>query len=274
MRNILNVEEFEKNKFFERNLNLDELGLIYCLLNFEEQDLNIFLKRLNLDIQEFKKIISSLENKNILTLNIDVNKSGCTYWIVKFINSIKKEIVKEKYEDIFILSELQKRTFKEIDNHQELFLKLFKLYEQNKSIYETEGVIEINNEEEYINYLESISPISLLNNLNINVVAKELYVIYEEICIKNKDKSLINFLIDYVISTSVYNNFSLSFFNKIIKNWESNDINDVKTAINYIKEAKEKTNKSIYQEPEWEEVNVDNVDVESIDKMLKEFGNK
>ncbi len=275
MKNFLIVEKFKKVDIYKNKLNLEELGMIYAIVNFDNNDLDALLNCLSIKIDTFKSIMQSLEAKKIVKLNVEIKNKEFVYWEITFINQEKEK--SSDLEKLFILSDEQILKLSELKSKEEVFLNACKIYELTKEKYENKRVLEITTKEEYINYLNSVNPITLFSDLNVNINTKELYTLFEEICIKNKDKGMINLLIDYVVSTSVYNNFSLSFFNKVLKNWEENEIDDIQKAISYVKEAKEKINAkntSNYEEPVWENVDQEKIEVEDVEKLLKEFGNK
>ncbi len=275
MKNILIVENLVEFDNFNFELNLEELGMIYYLKNLKEIELDYLLNNLSINVDKFRNIIQKLETKKIIKLNLDVKNKEFVYWKVSFIKEEFK--VESNLKKLFILSDEQVNILENLSSKEEVFFKAYKIYELNKDKYKNDRVLEIGTKEEYINYLNEINPIVLFGDLNVSITTKELYDIYDAICIKNKDKGMINLLIDYVISTSVYNNFSLSFFNKVLANWEENDINDINKAIEYVKKAKEKINSkntSNYEEPVWEDISQKNIEVEDVDKLLKEFGNK
>ncbi len=275
MKNFLIIENFKKVDIYKNKLNLEELGMIYAIVNFDNNDLDALLNCLSIKIDIFKSIMQSLEAKKIVKLNVEIKNKEFVYWEITFINQEKEK--SSDLEKLFILSDEQILKLSELKSKEEVFLNACKIYELTKEKYENKRVLEITTKEEYINYLNSVNPITLFSDLNVNINTKELYTLFEEICIKNKDKGMINLLIDYVVSTSVYNNFSLSFFNKVLKNWEENEIDDIQKAISYVKEAKEKINAkntSNYEEPVWENVDQEKIEVEDVEKLLKEFGNK
>ncbi len=275
MKNFLIIENFKKVDIYKNKLNLEELGMIYAIVNFDNNDLDALLNCLSIKIDTFKSIMQSLEAKKIVKLNVEIKNKEFVYWEITFINQEKEK--SSDLEKLFILSDEQILKLSELKSKEEVFLNACKIYELTKEKYENKRVLEITTKEEYINYLNSVNPITLFSDLNVNINTKELYTLFEEICIKNKDKGMINLLIDYVVSTSVYNNFSLSFFNKVLKNWEENEIDDIQKAISYVKEAKEKINAkntSNYEEPVWENVDQEKIEVEDVEKLLKEFGNK
>ncbi len=275
MKNILIVENLVEFNNFNSKLNLEELGMIYYLKNLKEKNLDNLLNDLSIKVDKFRGLIQNLEKKKIIKLDLDVKNKEFVCWKISF---IKEEIkVKSNLRNLFILSEEQVKNLEKLSSKEEVFFKAYKIYELNKDKYKNDRVLEIKTKEEYIKYLKEINPIVLFGDLNVSITTKELYALYDAICIKNKDKAMVNLLIDYVISTSVYNNFSLSFFNKVLDNWEENDIDDINKAIEYVKQAKEKINSkntSNYEEPVWEELSQESIEVEDVDKLLKEFGNK
>ncbi len=275
MKNFLIIENLKIRDFYKSNLKLEELGLIYSIINFENNDLDTLLNYLGIEMTKFKSIIQSLEEKSIIKLNVEIKNKEFVYWEITFVNEDKK--VKSSLENLFILSDEQVQNLNNLKSKEEIFLKVCKIYELTKEKYQNKRVLELETKEEYIKYLNSVNPITLFNDLNIDISTKELYVLFEEICIKNKDKGMINLLIDYVVSTSIYNNFSLNFFNKVLKNWEENSIDDIQKAIDYVKKAKEKINDkntSNYEEPTWDNVNEEEIVIDDVEKLLKDFGNK
>ncbi len=273
MKNILVVENLEDLNVSGYNLSLQELGMIYCLSTIKNPDLDNLLDYLFIKVDKFKDIIQCLEEKNVLELKVEVKNKEFVYWEIIFKN--KKEISKSNLTKLFILSKEQINNLEKLKTKEEQFFNAYKIYELSKEKYVNEAVVEIKTKEEYVNYLNTVNTITLFSDLNVNLNTKELYRLFEVLCIEDKEKGMINLLVDYVISTSVYNNFSLSFFDKVLSNWEENQINNIEDAIKYVKEAKQKINSNTnYEEPVWENVDQENIEVEDVEKLLKEFGNK
>ncbi len=273
MKNILVVENIEELKISNYNLTLEELGMIYCLSKLKNSDLDNLLDYLFIKVDKFKAIIQCLEEKNVLKLKVEVKNKEFVYWEIIF--NDKKEMSESNLTKLFILSKEQINNLEKLKTKEEKFFNAYKIYELSKDKYINEEIMEIKTKEEYINYLNTVNTITLFNDLNVNLNTKELYRIFEVLCIENKEKGMVNLLIDYVISTSIYNNFSLAFFDKVLMNWEENKINNIEEAIKYVKEAKQKINSNTnYEEPVWENVDQENIEVEDVEKLLKEFGNK
>ncbi len=274
MKNILIIENENKLDLKKYNLNLEELGMIYCLSNIKETSLDKLLDKLLIKIDKFKGIIQSFEKKGLLRLRVEVKNKEYVYWEICF---KEEEYIESNLTKLFILSNDQVNNLDKLKTKEEKFFNAFKIYELSKEKYINTSITEIKTKEEYINYLTNVNTITLFNDLNIKINTKELYRIFEVLCIENKDKGMINLLVDYVISTSVYNNFSLSFFNKVLDNWEENNIKNIEEAIVYVKDAKEKIDaksNSNYEEPVWDKVDEEKIEVEDVEKLLKEFGNK
>ncbi len=280
MKNLIVLEDFEKELKIT-NCSLEEIGMLYYFKSHSKEfELDEFLNDVNININKFRNLINSLVDNEIINFEIDVKEETYVYWLIKNISQNKTTFKNNNNNNLlqlFILNEEQIALINEITDQREKFKRLFKVYEYNQHNYILKNEINIESEEDYKNYLKQVNPLTLLNALNVKVDISDVYCLYKAIVINNIKKEVVNFLIDYNVSTSVYNNFSITFFEKVLHNWTNNNINTLEEAMDYIKRTKEKLNttqKGIYKEPVWEEEQLPPQDItqeqlEEIEKMIK-----
>ncbi len=272
MKNIIRITNLNSDFKVNKILSLDEYGFIYYLINKGNDLLLESLQQdINMNIDEFKNICKSLDEKGILTLDFQIKQYESVIWDLSFIK--QESLMGRNYLDIFKISDAQIHALSQIIDEKELILRLFRMYQADPSIYDINEEIIINNEEDYIKYLRSNSPITILHSNQIKPTIKEINLIFNYVYKEDYPKDVINFLLEYVITTSTYNNLSIEYFVKIISNWQKHNIKSLPKAMEYIKSKKEELSKSTnkYVEPKWEQEEIEMVqqDLEDVKRLLE-----
>lgn len=262
MKNIIRVKNNKvKLNIKKHNLNLEEYGFLYYLkeLDSECQIEELFVS-LNITMNKFKEILNRLANEKVLTIDINPNGYSTIEWEILFIEESKEKCLNKEehilnYEKLFILNEVQKEQVSNVLDKKELFLRLYRIYESTKEKYLLKDTIVIDNEEHYKLYLRRSSPITILLNNQIEPTLKDVNLLFEVIYTRQVEVEVMNFLIEYVIYSSVYKNFSINYFITVLNNWEKNNIETLEDAMEYINTAKDKVENmnSAYKEPVWDE---------------------
>ncbi len=272
MKNIIRITNLNRDFKVNKILSLEEYGFIYYLMNKgNELSFDSLQHDVNINIDDFKIICKKLDEKGILTLTFQIKEYESVVWDIKFIKH--ESPVVQSYLDIFKISADQVQALSEIIDEKELILRLFRMYEADPNVYDIEDEVIINNEEDYIKYLRKNSPITILHNNQIKPAIKEINLIFNYIYKEGYPKDVINFLLEYVITTSTYNNLSIDYFVKIINNWKRQNIKNLPDAMEYIKSKKEELRKKSnkYVEPKWEQEEIEMVqqDLEDVKRLLE-----
>ncbi|MFV0288349.1 MAG: DnaD domain protein [Mycoplasmatales bacterium] len=257
---VLKANEIEE-------LELEELGLIYYFVLIKEDvSLKKMLQKFNLDISEFKQKLQILENKKKIKLEIVIKEYDKVYWNISLIHSERIIPSIRNYHELFYLTTVQQTNLSQIKDSQELFLRLYNIYKNNTDKYVPQ-VKKIENLEQYTENLKVINPLEFIWSFGIKPDVKEVYTIYEAICLNNTKFELVNFLIDYTVSTSIYKNFSTNFFNKVLENWQNNDIKELDQAMKYVKTKKAEQRQGNYVDPNWEDIEKEETKTQNYNKL-------
>lgn len=278
MNNVFNIKNCQLKDLNQLEISLEEYGILSYIL-IENPSLEQLLEYFNIDIELFREIIKELVNKKIMNLNI-INLLSEVSWELDFTQKTYSNEVDfssskfEKIAKIFYLNKEQIDVLKTIEDDQILLSRIYNIRRDNiaEKAYSDINVLKINNIKDYKKYLNSSSPFLILSFLKNKSTYQDFELFYTILIIQNYNLGLINFLIEYSINTSVYNNFSHNFFKKVLNNWSAHDLQTVDDAMKFIQEIEKKQTKGNYKDPNWNEKIVKNngVEKDNIKSWLKE----
>ncbi len=241
----------------DNNLSIAENGLILLLKKYNNCGVIDFktFKNNNLTeviIDNLKKLVANniIEIKNINQDNNVILHVSSKHQNSDSVNINKKEMIKKCFQ----LDELQINSIIEQSNNQKLLETnltriCFDNYQEKKM-----PITVINSELDLINLLNVITPLETILTHNFSLDKNDFSNVYQLINDFDLPMPIINYAIDYAISKSKYGNLSYSFVRKLLKNWQKNNINSVKNAIDFINESnwEYSKNTSKFITPEYE----------------------
>ncbi len=163
-------------------------------------------------------IINGQPHKSIKLTNIDINKK---LQLCYQLNELKLKTIMERSTD--------KKSFK-----FNLVNVCFDNYTERKL-----PMTELNSQEQFIEFMYSITPFETILSHDKQLSKRDFDNVFELISNYEFDLALINFAIDYAITTSKYHNLSYEFVKILLDSWKKNKITDVNSAVELIKLQKQ-----------------------------------
>lgn len=135
--------------------------------------------------------------------------------------------------------------------------------------------VEINSEEEFIEFLNSITPIELIRTHGKQPSLNDFDHIFELIKKYNCDMGLINFAIDYAITESKFGNLSYAYVEKLLQSWAAAKISSASDGLEFVRKFKqERMNKaSNFVAPEYEMPKENEAKVTDLKELFAEDNN-
>ncbi len=180
-------------------------------------------------------IINGQPSKSIKLTNIDINKK---LQLCYQLNELKQKTIMERSTD--------KKSFK-----FNLVNVCFDNYTARKL-----PMTELNSQEQFIEFMYSITPFETILSHDKQLSKRDFDNVFELISNYDFDLALINFAIDYAITTSKYHNLSYEFVKILLDSWKKHKITDVNSAIELIKLQKQASQSkgTKYVAPNYEQV--------------------
>ncbi len=163
-------------------------------------------------------IINGQPKKSIKLTNIDINKK---LQLCYQLNELKLKTIMERSTD--------KKSFK-----FNLVNVCFDNYVERKL-----PMTELNSQEQFIEFMYSITPFETILSHDKQLSKRDFDNVFELISNYDFDLALINFAIDYAITTSKYHNLSYEFVKILLDSWKKHKITDVNSAVELIKLQKQ-----------------------------------
>lgn len=280
---------------FDKKINIiDEIQKLtleeYALLSFINGQVDegndkiniIIIKELFSNKLDVYKTLKSLEQNNKIKINFKMENNNMIISLTNYFeNDNQKNDMKplkeaddyHKLKKIILLEDYKIKNLSKL-NDKELLINSFRLIQKNLDNYNNQEIINIKDEQSYINYLNTVNPITHLLNLNQIFKFEYFEFIFVNVIQKEEEIGKINFLLDYSVNNSIYKNLSIKFAQEILNSWNKNNITNLNEAMQYIKQSKEQQKK--YKEPEWEEISQNNKIKEeyNVNELLKKNGLK
>lgn len=163
-------------------------------------------------------IINGQPKKSVKLTNIDINKK---LQLCYQLNDLKLKTIMERSTD--------KKSFK-----FNLVNVCFDNYTERKL-----PMTELNSQEQFIEFMYSITPFETILSHDKQLSKRDFDNVFELISNYDFDLALINFAIDYAITTSKYHNLSYEFVKILLDSWKKHKITDVNSAVELIKLQKQ-----------------------------------
>lgn len=280
---------------FDKKINIiDEIQKLtleeYALLSFINGQVDegndkiniIIIKELFSNKLDVYKTLKLLEQNNKIKINFKMENNNMIISLTNYFeNDNQKNDMKplkeaddyHKLKKIILLEDYKIKNLSKL-NDKELLINSFRLIQKNLDNYNNQEIINIKDEQSYINYLNTVNPITHLLNLNQIFKFEYFEFIFVNVIQKEEEIGKINFLLDYSVNNSIYKNLSIKFAQEILNSWNKNNITNLNEAMQYIKQSKEQQKK--YKEPEWEEISQNNKIKEeyNVNELLKKNGLK
>lgn len=266
----INIEcqkiNFDINNSFEQN------GVIYLLSKFNNKGIMDLNKIIDSNQEKnFIIILSQLSEKKVIKIK-QTNESNSL--VINVIDShtqiipLQKDISRnQKIQVCYQLDEKKLKSISSMSFDQNNFkFNLVNICYENY-VPRKLAVKEINSQEDFISLMESITPLEAIIINNKNLTKRDFSSVYDLLMNYNFDLPLINFAIDYSITTSKYYNLSYEFVQMLLDSWKKQKILSIKDAMELIQAQKEANTKkgSKYIDPSYEKPNLSNEDNTSID---------
>lgn len=266
----INIEcqkiNFDINNSFEQN------GVIYLLSKFNNKGIMDLNKIIDSNQEKnFINILSQLSEKKVIKIK-QTNESNSL--VINVIDShtqiipLQKDISRnQKIQVCYQLDEKKLKSISSMSFDQNNFkFNLVNICYENY-VPRKLAVKEINSQEDFISLMESITPLEAIIINNKKLTKRDFSSVYDLLMNYNFDLPLINFAIDYSITTSKYYNLSYEFVHMLLDSWKKQKILSIKDAMELIQAQKEANTKkgSKYIDPSYEKPNLSNEDNTSID---------
>lgn len=266
----INIEcqniNFDINNSFEQN------GVIYLLSTFNNKGIMELNKIVDSNQEkEFINILSQLSEKKVIKIkqtnesnSLVINVTNSHSQVVPLQKSISRN---QKIQVCYQLDEKKLKSITSMSFDQNNFkYNLVNICYQNY-VPRKLTVKEINSQEDFISLMESITPLETIIINNKALTKRDFSNIYDLLINYNFDLPLINFAIDYSITTSKYYNLSYEFVHMLLDSWKKQKILSVKDAMELIQTQKEANTKkgSKYIDPSYEKPNLNNESNTKID---------
>lgn len=284
MKNIIKLKNEENINILRYPLDLNGYGLLSYLISegnnlIAMEDIE---KKFGISIKEMTAILKNIGRISGIDLDIKM-ADDMVMWSIQLENKgLESEVcrVQETSKEsnlkfTFKLTNAQENELLKIEDERIAFKRLLVMLDQTYKDFISTHVITIKNEEDYKRYLNETSAITMMLNSHITPTPINLEFLYKELVVKKKDIGLINFLIEYCVRKSTYNNFSLRYAGLISESWEKNKIDTIDQAMKHVKEIEKKKEVGSYVEPDWTEESKSNQIAEEfvdIDSLLEEKG--
>lgn len=260
MKDLLFLEK--NNDIKKTKFKIEE----YAILQYIDNDSGCEL----IDIDEYFEIDTIKIIKKMAKdtkIKLEINSDGKNNnWILKLIYDDK--INENNSLKIFHLNDNQINELSIISNGKIKLECLIKYFDFKLNGFFKNRQINLNNKNDYLEYIKSNNPIQILIDNNVSITKTEIEFLYKYIYIEKSTTPVLNICIDYCIKNSIYNNFSISFANKIIDNWKKNNLCTVDEVLLYLKNSKQIKEKGNYVDPKWTTFEK-NKNIISVDEMKK-----
>ncbi len=227
-----------------RNLSLEENGLI-GLLNLHNNRGVVELSDIigANDGKHTLNVLQQLVNKNLFYIN-ETNENDSL--VINIINEPPKKDTKlinisknKKLQLCYQLNETKLKSIMERSSDSKSFkYNLVSICYENYTIRKL-PVTEVNSQEDFVELMYAITPFETILTHDKKLTRRDFDQIFDLLSNYEFDMALINFAIDYAISTSKYHNLSYEFVMILLDSWKKHKITDVNGAVELIKLQKE-----------------------------------
>lgn len=272
MKDIIQLKKRTQFLNFQlKKMTFEEYGLLMCLKDSSDgisfRDVQTKFKT---SVENIIEIIKKLISDGIIDLEIETTGDQ-NLWIIEIlenqVGSTASIVEKDLLVKVFGITEDQSLEIRKITDLKLALIQLINIIDFGfEDLIKTEEII-INNENDYVKYLEDNSPLTILINLEIKISTKILEYIFTKIYVEQKNCGLINYLIEFSVKNSKYENFSIEYADAILKNWEKNQLNSASKVLEFVRKNKENKLKGKYSEPKWDQE-------VSANKNEEQLGNK
>lgn len=277
MKNIISIDKNYSIKQIESlGLTFEEFGF---LTSINETGTLFDFKTLEKEFYATEKEIILILKKLAKNKKIEIiifSNSDNVNWQLKYNIAENKKTSKNKNTLTFLfgITSVQELQLGKELNGNLLFKKLLNIVDLSFENLQINDDIIIGNEKTYVVYLKSFSPIIILKNLNIKITNDNLEFIFNKCHVEKREIALVNFLIEYSVKNSKYNNFSTKFAELMLESWDAQKIKTVEKCISFFKEIKNSEVKGKYVEPVWDKKESSEVEKNTtkIDDLLSKNG--
>lgn len=244
---------------FNPEFTLEENGLLSLFSTYNNK--GIFdLKQVcgPNQVKNIARVLKQLSKKDVFNIK-ETNENDSL--VINIINGSSKQfkpitnISKNKKMQIcFQLNESKMKSITERSNDSKSFK--FNLVNVCFENYTTRKlpISEVNSQAEFVELMYSITPFETINIHDKTLTRKDFDNIFEIINNNDVDLALINFAIDYAISSSKYYNLNYEFVQILLDSWKKNKVSTVDNAIELIalQKASVKAKGSKYVDPTYD----------------------
>ncbi len=244
----------------DNKLTLEQNGLISLLSYYNNKGIISFASVVgNNNVTLAINILKQLVKEKIFYIN-ETNENDSL--VINIINGETKQQTKltnidinKKIQICYQLNELKLKTIMERSTDKQSFkFNLVNVCFDNYQM-RTLPLTEVNSQEQFIEFMYLVTPFETILSHAKELSKRDFDNVFELISKYDFDLALINFAIDYAITTSKYHNLSYDFVRILLDSWKKHKINDVSSAVELIKMQKQASqNKgSKYVAPSYEE---------------------
>ncbi len=275
----LNIECSNLNDF-SKCTSLEEVGVLTLLDTFNNKGVTPLKVVFPIGVHENTlSLITKLSKQGLFEITKTNENDSLVINIINKPAKVKLENLStnKKIQITFKLNDLKYKTV--MSNSQDAKSFKYNLVNVCYQNYEMPEVLnfEINSQDDYLNMLSVVTPFELIIFNEKRLTVKDFEQVYDLIQDYDFDIPMLNFAIDYAITTSQYNNLSYEFVRILLDSWKKHKIEKVSQAVELIKLQKEQGSRrgSKFVDPTYnQEINVTSENIENINinKLFVEDG--
>lgn len=259
---------------FNPELSLEENGLSLLFAKYNNRgvfDLNDLFNREQ--IRDIAITLKALKQKGVFEIK-ETNEHDSL--VINIINeqSYKQTRLKDlsknkKLQVCFQLNEAKIASISRVSNDKKSFrFNLVNVCFENYTKRKLREVT-INSKTDFIELLSSITPFETILIQGKTLRRKDFEAVFDLINETNVDLGLLNFAIDYAITSSVYGNLNYEFVQTLLDSWVKNDVGTIDQAIDFVHkfEAHKKNAENKFVQPNYQKAD------EKLETTNSELGN-